>query len=314
MSTDFNTSTNSLHAKEYTSTYELALQQKTSKLSGKVELISGNAADKLQKVVRYDETSLQGMTGLNQQIAQSSIGYDQRWVKGSQYYNSQLLNDIQQLQNMVQNPAGPISQSQTAATLRKMDEVILGALFTNALTGADAGQTTAYTAGNTVAVDVGAGSATGLNLKKLDEVIEKAESNEIVPEEEPLCMVVTEKQMADLRRQVEAMNADYQAGHAVVRDGRGGIQSIKGIELVMIASSRLGKYATDSQLLDGSSYRRCPVFTKKGMALAVWKASKVDVSPRKDIQGQPTQFYVEQYIGATRTDEKRVFEILCSEA
>lgn len=314
MSTDFNPTNNSLNAKEYTSTFELALQQKDSYLSAKVKNISGTNADKVQEIVRYDEVNMQTMSGLNATISQQSMPFTQRWVKGERFYASQLLNNIQQLQDMVQNPSSAIAQVQAAAARRKMDEVILKQFFTSALTGTDAGQTTAFdTTNNVVGVNVG-GTTSGLNIEKLLNVVELMQKNEIVLEEEPAYAVITEIQLKDLRQKVEAMNADYQAAHAVVRDSRGGIKSILGIELCVISSTRLASYVTDARLLDGSSYRRVPVFTMKGMALCTWKAQSTRIDDRQDLQGVPKQFYIEQYIGATRSDEQRVFEIKCNEA
>ena len=313
MSTDFNPDNNSLNAKDYTSTFEMALQQKDSHLSSKVKSLSGSNADKVQELVRYDETSMRKMTGLNQTISQSSLPFTQRWIKGERFYDSQLLNNIQQLQDMVQNPSSAIVQAQTMAARRKMDEVILKAFFTNALTGTDATQTTAFdTTNNVVGVDVG-GTTSGLNIEKLLNVVELMQFNEIVLEEEPAYAVITEKQMKDLRQKVEAMNSDYQVSHAVVRDSRGGIKSILGVEFCVISSKRLALYETDAQLLDGNNYRRVPVFTMKGMTLCTWKAQNARLDDRQDIEGIPKQFYIEQYIGASRSDEERVFEIKCSE-
>lgn len=313
MSTDFNPTNNSLNAKEYTSTFELALQQKDSYLSSKVKNIAGTRADKIQDIVRYDEVNMQSMTGLNATISQQSMPFSQRWVKGERFYSSQLLNNILQLQDMVQNPASAIAQAQAAAARRKMDEVILKSFFTTALTGTDATQTTSFPNGNVVGVDVG-GTASGLNIEKLLNVVELMQFNEIVLEEEPAYAVITEVQMKDLRKQVEAMNSDYQVAHAVVRDAKGGIKSILGLELCMISSKRLATYTNDAKLLDANSYRRVPVFTMKGMTLCTWKAQSTRIDDRQDLQGVPKQFYIEQYIGATRSDEERVFEIKCSEA
>jgi hypothetical protein len=317
MSTDFDPNNNSLNAKRYTNLFDLALQQRSSLLMDKVNKgkTFASGANKLQEIVRYDETSMREFTGLNQKISQSSIGFEQRWVNGTKYYDSQLLNDIQQLKDMIQNPQSAIVQAQTSAALRKIDEVILSKFFSNALTGTDGGQTTAFdTTNNVVSVSEGAASATGMNLKKIQAVIKLAKKNEIVPQEEPLCMVMTEEQEDDLRKQVEANNSDYTAAYSIVRDAYGGFKSILGVDIVCVSTARLAKYAGDAQLLDSNSYRRVPVFTKKGMSMSMWKMHKMDITDRKDIEGLPKQFYIEQYIGASRLDEKRVFEIKCSEA
>jgi hypothetical protein len=60
--------------------------------------------------------------------------------------------------------------------------------------------------------------------------------------------------------------------------------------------------------------RRCFAWVKSGLHLGIWNDLTVDVSQRKDKAGLPWQVYVYMTMGATRTQEKKVVEIVCSEA
>jgi hypothetical protein len=67
--------------------------------------------------------------------------------------------------------------------------------------------------------------------------------------------------------------------------------------------------------VDGSSLRRVPLFTSKGMSFCTWDGGmKTDVSIRKDKRGLPWQAYVQGNFGSVRRDADRVVEIKCSEA
>ena len=67
-------------------------------------------------------------------------------------------------------------------------------------------------------------------------------------------------------------------------------------------------------LTDGSSYRRVPFYTAKGMSFCTWDGGiKTNVSQRLDKRGQPWQVYGQGHFGSVRRDAKKVVEIKCAE-
>lgn len=316
MSIEFNAALQSLYAKKYTLNFELQLQQSQSKLESCVSIGETFAAgaEKVQEIVRYGETQMNPVLGTNDNIEYSNLDHEQRWVRGSLFDNALLLNGFTQLDFMQQSPEMAIVMAQKAAAMRKKDQVILNSFFANALTGTDGTQTKAFDSNNVIPVTEGAGAATGLNIKKLEAVKELAVYNEVNLDEEMLYAVITEKQQRDLGQQIEAKNADYTAQYAVKRNMNGDIQSVLGIEFKVFSSATLAKFGGDAQLLDGSSYRRIPVFSKKGMSLSTWRAEQASIDKIVSKKGHPLQFYIMMNIGSSRTDEKRVFEIKCAES
>jgi hypothetical protein len=65
--------------------------------------------------------------------------------------------------------------------------------------------------------------------------------------------------------------------------------------------------------VDGSSDRRCPFWAKSGMHLGVWNEINTKISERDD-KGYATQVYLKGTFGATRIEEGKVVEVLCTEA
>ena len=59
----------------------------------------------------------------------------------------------------------------------------------------------------------------------------------------------------------------------------------------------------------GTNEVNVPVWAMSGMHLGVWNDMQASISVRHDIQGEPYQAYVKQSLGATRIDEKKVFNI-----
>jgi hypothetical protein len=113
-------------------------------------------------------------------------------------------------------------------------------------------------------------------------------------------MAISAKQHADLLAQTQAISMDYQS-KPVLENGK--ISSLLGINF--IHSERLPVINTDE--------RRCPVWAKSGLYLGRWMDRKVSVSQRHDIQSEPYQLYVMETFGATRIEEKKVFEVICQE-
>ena len=72
------------------------------------------------------------------------------------------------------------------------------------------------------------------------------------------------------------------------------------------------QFIDSEQLAVTGSARRCPAFAKSGMLLGIWNDVTSRVSERAD-KSYSTQVYSKTTIGATRIEEKKVVEILCSE-
>ena len=102
--------------------------------------------------------------------------------------------------------------------------------------------------------------------------------------------------------EIEVTSGDFFKGQVMSTRNVNGFLAIN-----FIVSNRL--------LTDGSSYRRVPIYTSKGMAMCAWDGGiKTNVSQRLDKRGQPWQVYGQGHFGSVRRDSKKVVEIKCSEA
>ena len=282
---------------QYTTNVQLLLQQKGSKLREAVTIGSytGKAAKAVEqvgavtaqkRVVRHGDTPL------------ISTPADARWVFPTDYEWADLIDDQDKLRMLI-DPTSSYATNGAYALGRAMDDEIITSFFGDSKTGENGSTTTSFPAGQQVAVGVGAASATGLNIAKLRAAKKILLANEVDVDNEQLFAVITAEQHDDLLNEAQAVSLDYNTRPVLV-DGR--ITAFMGFNF--IHCERLD--------LDGSSYRRVPVFAKSGVHLGMWNDINTMVSERAD-KGYATQVYVKGTFGATRTEEGKVVEIKCAE-
>jgi len=283
---------------QYTTNVQLLLQQKGSKLREAVTQGSynGKAAKAIEQVgsvsaqrrsVRHGDTPL------------ISTPADARWVFPNDYEWADLIDDQDKLRMLV-DPQSSYALNGAYALGRAMDDEIIGAFFGDSKTGENGSTTTAFDSNNSVAEDVGAASATGLNISKLREAKRILMANEVDIDNDPLYVILTAEQHDDLLNEAQAISLDYNTRPVLV-DGK--ITAFMGFNF--IHTERLG--------VDGDSYRRVPAFAQSGMHLGMWNDISTMISERDD-KGYATQVYVKGTFGATRTEEGKVIEIKCSES
>lgn len=314
---DINVSGQSLHAKSYTTNFMLEIQQTQSKLENYVTKSTyASNAEKKQVIVRYGEVEMSEITGNSDNLNYEELSSAQRWVQGKAYDVSLSYNEYTQGPLTEQRVRDAIVMAQMASVRRKIDEVILEALFAASLSGTDGTSTTSYASGNTIAADVGASADTGLNIAKWEALKETMEKNELdreaIAEQGGAVAILTQKSHTDLRKMVETFDDDYKASFGVVRDASGNISQFYGFNIVTFSTDRLAKFKTSSRLLNGA-LRRIPVFTKKAIELCKWNVDIMEARENKNKRGKVTDFYAAVNLGATRVDEKCVYDIQVTE-
>lgn len=282
---------------QYTTNVQLLLQQKGSKLREAVTIGSytGKAAKAVEQVgavTAQKRTIRHGDTPL------ISTPADARWVFPTDYEWADLIDDQDKLRMLI-DPTSSYATNGAYALGRAMDDEIITSFFGDSKTGENGSTTTSFPAGQQVAVNVGAASATGLNIAKLRAAKKILLANEVDVDNEQLFAVITAEQHDDLLNEAQAVSLDYNTRPVLV-DGR--ITAFMGFNF--IHCERLG--------VDGSSYRRVPVFAKSGVHLGMWNDINTMISERAD-KGYATQVYVKGTFGATRTEEGKVVEIKCAE-
>ena len=230
--------------------------------------------------------------------------HHRRWEYPKSYAWGDICDEIDKLKINIEL-TGAYTQTGNAAINREIDDEVIRAFFADAQTGRSGGDTTSFDSNNQVAVGEGASGATGMNTDKLLAAREIILANNVDLDDpsNKLYCAISAAQERDLLEEVKVVNADY-SGKAVL-DGSGThLREWFGISFIL--SERLD--------VDGSSYRRNPFWAMSGMHLGVWQDVTGDIVQRPDLNLNPMHISVNSTFGATRVEEEKVCEILCSEA
>lgn len=293
---------NAFYSQQYATAVELLAQQKLPRVAslGTPMTAVGKSATAVNFIdsIEADERS-----GLYDTIVFAEPAHTRPWVFPRHFDKAVPFDSIEQMQ-MNANPQSTYVEGVLSALNRKMDDEMIRAFFADRLVGENGTTTESFSASFQVGVSVG-GTTSGLNVEKLQNGLEILRSNEVALEDnESIYAVIAPKQERNLLNEIEVINNDFTAKR-LLDAGTVHMQTYMGI--TFIVSNRL--------LTDGSSYRRVPMFSARGMAFCTWDGGiKTSVDQRRDLRGQPWQVYGEGHFGAVRRDAKRVVEIKCSEA
>ena len=196
---------------------------------------------------------------------------------------------------MLIDPTRSYANAAAYAVGRAMDDAIITALDGDAKTGKSGSTTTSLPAGQKVAVG---SPASGLTIAKLVSAKKVLDQNNVDPSIKRYIAVHPE-QIEDLLNDSTVTSADFNTVKALVQ---GEINTFMGFEF--ITSTRLNTNA--------SSQRQVLAWAEDGLTLAVGKDLMTQITQRAD-KSYSTQVYVCAQFGATRMEEEKVVQILCSE-
>lgn len=285
--------------RQFTSNVELVLQQKTPKFLGAVTQASysGEAA---QVVKQFGTVEFQTRTTRHKDTEFSDLEHKQRWIFPTDYSLALPIDKEDEIR-MLGSVQSPYVEAMRAAWARKWDDVVIAAFFGISQTGKNGSTATIFPAtGQTVAEDAGSTGATGLNVEKLIQAREKLAAAEVDLSIEAPIIAVSSKQISDMLRTTEMTSSDYAA---LKRLETGEVDSFMGFRF--LRSERL-------PMLDADT-RRLPVWVPSAIVAGQWNGLETRIGERPDKE-YLTQIFMRGSIGATRTQEKKVVEILVSEA
>ena len=201
------------------------------------------------------------------------------------------------------DPASPIVRRHAQAFARQYDKTIVDALLGTAQVGRKTLTPTALPAGQTVAVndhnfDSGSGNV-GLTVGKLIAARNILGNNDV--ESDTYHIAVTQTQLSNLLAEDKATSSDYAAIKALVN---GEINSFMGFTFHRISTSILP--------VDSNSYRRVVAYTPDAGVLGIGEDVQAFIDRRAD-KSFNWYAYMSMFIGATRVEESKVVEILCTE-
>lgn len=280
---------------QYSTNVGLLLQQRGSKLRDCVSVGSytGKAAKAVEQI---GSVTAQARTSRHSDTPLISTPHDARWVFPTDYEWADLIDDQDKLRMLI-DPTSPYAINGAYALGRAMDQLIISAALGTAKTGENGTTSTTFPTA-TQQITVG-GTPTGLTVAKLRSAKKILLANEVDVEMDPLYIAVTAKQLDDLLGTTEVTSSDYNTVKALVQ---GQVDTFMGFKF--IHTELLG--------VDGSDDRRVIAWAKSGIHLGMWNDINSKIDQRAD-KSYATQVYVKGTFGATRTEEKKVVEILCSE-
>ena len=283
---------NTAFVQQYSTNVGLLLQQRGSKLRDCVTMGSytGKAAKAVEQI---GSVTAQKRTSRHSDTPLISTPHDARWVFPTDYEWADLIDDQDKLRMLI-DPTSPYAQNGAYALGRAMDSDIITAALGTSKTGENGTTSTAFSASQQIA----SGSA-GLTVAKLREAKKILLANEVDVENDPLYIAVTAKQLDDMLGTTQVTSADYNTVKALVQ---GQVDTFMGFKFVQ----------TELLGVDGSSDRRVIAWAKSGVHCGVWNDISGKVTERAD-KSYSNQVYVKGTFGATRTEEGKVVEILCSE-
>lgn len=289
----------SVYAVQYGTNISLLLQQKGSKLRGAVQ--TGSYKGKQSEVVtQYGATSARAVSTRYQPIVPVNTPNNRRWVFPEDYDWADLIDNFDKLR-LLADPQSAYSQNGLYAMGRAIDDVIISGIFGTNKTGEAGGTNTTFdTANQQVAVNYAAAGNVGLTVDKLREARRILMENEVDLDAEPAYCAISAEQHDDLLGQLQVTNADFNTDAPVLQDGK--VTRFLGINFIHT-----------ERLPTSSGFRRCPVWVPSGVHLGMWNDITSNVTQRRDLSSHPFQVYLMGTFGATRTEEKKVVDILCAE-
>jgi hypothetical protein len=216
--------------------------------------------------------------------------YDYEWAD---------LIDKEDKLKMLIDPQSDYAINAAWALGRSIDDAIIECFSNTAYAGKAGGTATTFRAANIVS-----GGATRLTLQKLLDAKGKLDAADCDPNEERF-IAVTSVQLTDLLNISEIKDADFNTVRALVR---GEIDTFLGFKF-LVCNRITFPYGLTSVAND---FRSIPCWVKSGVTLALAKDIQTRIDQRAD-KSYATQVYACMGIGATRMEEEKVVQILCTE-
>ena len=270
---------------------ELLTQQQGSKFRPMVmtQMLHGEGSKLLDQVGEITATQL---TARHADTVYGNVAHTSRHAFPLTFTTSELIDKKDQLEMLIQ-PTSAYAQAMGYALGRKLDAEIIRALTGVAKTGKNGASNTALPTAQKIVH-----GGVGLTVEKLIETRMKFVANDVDLDRDTLYMAIGHNQLGDLLNSTKVGSSDYNQVMALMS---GKVNQFMGITFV------------NSQLLPKAGTTRTNVaWTKRALVAGIWADSviRIDELPEKNYS---TQVYAAMTFGASRTEEKRVVAVECTE-
>lgn len=289
-----------LFTTEFSTVLMLKLQQKQSKLRGRVQegFHTGKQASPIQYI---GNIQMKAPVGRFAPMGRQDVDFTRRWVFPVDKEANQLIDTFDELKTII-DPKSQYSDVASAAVAREWDDRIIAAAFATAQIGQDAGglsgenfDTTDYR----ISDSFGASTSAGLTVAKMIEAKRIFRKAQVDVEAEQLTWVTNSQGEADLLNQVTVVSTEF-SDRPVLTDGK--VSRMLGFDIIY-----------SERLTSSSNLRQNIATVKSGLYLGIWRDTYNRVSQRNDLSGEPYQLYTAMSCGATRLEPGRTLQVLCAD-
>jgi len=289
-----------LYVTEFSTILVLKLQQRQSKLRGRV--MEGFHVGKQASPIQYiGAIQMRAPAGRFAPIQRQDVDFTRRWVFPVDKEAFQLIDTFDKLK-ILQDPTSQYSDVAAAAVAREWDDRLIGAAFAAAQIGADAGGLSTENFSTTnfqIASTFGSSSASGLTVAKMIEAKRLFRKFQVDVDAETMCWVTNSQGESDLLNQVQVVSTEF-SDRPVLQDGK--VTRFLGFDIVY-----------SERLTSTSNVRQNIAFVKSGLYLGVWKDTENSIDRRVDLSGLPYQVATLMSSGATRLEPGRLLQVLCAD-
>lgn len=291
-----------LYTTQFSTNLELLLQQRSSKLRGRVR--EGAHMGKMASPVnQVGALSMKAPAGRFAPLPAQQAAYTRRWVFPQEGELPQLVDTFDELQTVV-DPKSALAETAASAAGRAWDDCLILQATATANLGQDASALTTEafsTASFQISASFGSGSASGLTVAKIIEAkrILRHYHNDL--ETDQATIVCGSQQESDLYNQVQVVSTEFNDKPVLV-DGK--VTRFLGFDIVY--SERLPQTTVNTT-------RGVLIFVKSGLYLGIWKDMTTNIDTRADLSGRPWQILTQIMYGATRTQPGKVIQVLCAD-
>lgn len=227
--------------------------------------------------------------------------------------------DKQDLVRMIEDPTSKYVQAAMWSLGRGMDDEIIAAALGNAYGGEAGASSVALGTGQRV-VSVASTAISNLNVQALRKAKYILDNNDVDPSL-PRYIAINAKMLEGLLQDTAVTSADYNSVKALVQ---GELDTFLGFKFIrtqrLVAPSVAFTFNTTTGLYSGggtsvtlTTSKSAICWAGDALLLAVGQDMMAEVGPRAD-KGFNTYAYASMSIGATRLEEEKVVEIICSDA
>jgi len=263
---------------------------------------------------RIGSVTAQLKVGRHSSTPQLDTPHSRRRVTLADYEWADLVDDQDKIR-MLHDPTSEYAIAAMWALGRAMDDVIVDALGGTAYAGEAGATSVSLATTNQLAAHSGS-ALSDLNVKTLRAAKRMLDQAEVDPSIKRY-FVCSAKQIEALLGQTEVTSADYNSVKALVQ---GEMNTFMGFEFIrserldaqvdaLSGSTSTGAVGSGSSLIGA---RKCYAYAADGALLSIGADMKGKISERAD-KSYSMQVYACMSIGATRMEENKVVEVLCTE-